>query len=343
MAGPSTRESLETVADVFRRMADDFERGGSPLYARLSRTYANDPLLVRIAGDYRPRWEVPLKIFAGVHYLELAGREPEPWSRFGEVLADRREWLSAFVRERPVQTNEVQRCWALLPAFLTVARPRPFALVELGPSAGLNLFWDRYRYVYDAGSWGREDAPLELRGVARGGPPADLLRTEVDVASRVGIDRAPVDLTDDGEALLLQAFVWADQANRLDRLRRAIELVRADPPTLVEGDYVDVLPGVLRDRDLDGLTIVYHSASTAYLSVEARETLNAVIEDEGRRGSLAHVAYEFTRDDGNDAVGFENFALDVRTFPSGEARRLARLDGHANRMTWIPAYDAEAT
>jgi hypothetical protein len=343
MTGPRVRDAAtETVAEVFRRMADDFERGGSALYARLARAYANDPLLVRIAGEHRPRWQVPLKLFAGVHYLELTGREPEPWTRFGQVLAERREWLAAFVREQGIQTNEVQRCWALLPAFLTVARPRPFALVELGPSAGLNLYWDRYRYVYDAGTWGGEDAPLELRGVSRGGPPTDLLATRAEVVSRIGIDRAPVDLADDDAALLLQAFVWADQGHRLERLRRAIELVRAEPPTLVAGDFVERLADILVGRDPDVLTVVYHSVVTAYLDVDERETLRAIIEDEGRRGSLAHVSYEFNGENGRDAVGFENFALDVRTFPSGESRRLARLDGHANRMTWIPAYEPDA-
>jgi len=36
-------------------------------------------------------------------------------------------------------------------------------LVELGPSAGLNLLWDRYRYVYRAGTWG--SSALTLQGV----------------------------------------------------------------------------------------------------------------------------------------------------------------------------------
>lgn len=335
MAGSSGREATtETVADVFRRMADDFETLGSGLYARLARTYANDPLLVRIAGDHRPRWEVPLKLFGGVHYLALSGLEPDPWERFRQVLADRREWLAAFVRAQPVQTNEVQRSWALLPAFLTVARPCPFSLVELGPSAGLNLYWDRYRYRYGEARWGPDDAPLELEGVARGGPPDSLFERAVVVASRVGIDRSPVDLRDDEESLLLQAFVWADQEHRLERLRRAIDLVRRDPPRLERGDYVERLPALLAERDLKLLTIVYHPASTMYLPPEDRSRLRAMIEDDGRRGSLAWIAYELVEADGRPDSGFERFAIDATTYPSGEHRRLARVDGHGNRMTW---------
>ena len=78
----------------------------------------------------------------------------DPWGVFRAILEERGDWLVRFVRERTVQTNEVQRCWALLPIFLTVARTvaRPLALVELGASAGLNLLWDRYAYSYAAGA-----------------------------------------------------------------------------------------------------------------------------------------------------------------------------------------------
>ncbi len=57
-----------------------------------------------------------------------------------------------------MQTNEVQRSWALLPAFLTVADGRPLDLLELGPSAGLNLLWDRYATATRTGTWGQGDA-----------------------------------------------------------------------------------------------------------------------------------------------------------------------------------------
>ena len=63
-----------------------------------------------------------------------------------------------------MQTNEVQRAWGLLPAFLFVADGRPFDLLELGPSAGLNLLWDRYRFRYSSGTWGaaRSSSPATI-------------------------------------------------------------------------------------------------------------------------------------------------------------------------------------
>ena len=312
-------------------MADDFERGGSKLYAALARSLADDPVVADIVGEHKPRWEAPLRLFGGVHYLELAGMVQHPWPKLRGVLEANRDWLARFVADHPVQTNEVQRCWGLLPGFLSVADGRVIDLVELGPSAGLNLFWDRYRYRYGQRSWGPADAPLQLAGEAEGGPPPELLQVDVDVRQRIGVDRRPVDVTTDHGARVLEAFVWADQTDRLERVREAIEIVRADPPRLMEGDFVEVLPALLEQRDLEALTIVYDSASTVYLREEERGRLEESMEAAGRHGSLAWVSFEFTRD---DDIGYEGFALDVQAWP-GERRRLALLDGHANRLEWV--------
>jgi hypothetical protein len=313
-------------------MADDFERGGSALYAGLARAYADSPLVAEIVGQHKPRWEVPLRLFGGVHYLALAGLVEEPWTSFHAVLAEHGGWLARFVAEQPVQTNEVQRSWGLLPAFLSVAGGRPLDLVELGPSGGLNLFWDRYRYRYGERRWGSENAPLELTGEARGGPPDDLLRIDVQVRRRAGIDQRPVDVASEHGARLLQAFVWADQPRRLERLRRAIEVARESPPELMQGDYVEVLPALLERRDRDALTVVYHSASAVYLRDDAAATLDEVIARAGEQGSLARVSYENVR---NREPTYRSFALEVQSWPRGERRRLAHLDGHANSLEWV--------
>jgi hypothetical protein len=313
-------------------MADDFERGGSKLYAALARSFADDPLVAEIVGDRKPRWEAPLRLFGGVHYLELSGIVQHPWLKFRGVLESHRSWLTRFVAEQPVQTNEVQRSWGLLPGFLTVADGRPLDVIELGPSAGLNLFWDRYRYRYGDSTWGPADAPLDLSGETNPAPPAELFDVRIQVRNRIGIDRRPVDVTTDHGARLLQAFVWADQAPRLERVSRAIEIAREDPPLILEGDYVDFLPGLLANRDRDVLTVVFHSASTVYLPEQEQAELQSAIERAARTGSLAWISYEVDRD---EEVGYRNFVLEVQAWPTGERRRLARLDGHANSLEWL--------
>ena len=161
------------------------------------------------------------------------------------------EFLREFVRTQSVQTNEVQRSWVLLPCFLRAAEllgVDELDVVELGPSAGLNLVWDRYRYVYTEGEWGPEGSPLRLNGREESLVPARLLARATRVSRRVGIDRTPVDVTTDEGARLLECFLWAGQDERRERLARAIDVVRANPPLLVRGDLADELPSVLEDR-----------------------------------------------------------------------------------------------
>src|SRR6267142_460762 len=130
---------------------------------------AEDPRVDGIATDLV--WDFPLRLLGGLHYLVLAGKAS--WDDVDTALEEHREFLSIWTREQDVQTNEVQRSWALLPGFLSIADGRPFDLLELGPSAGLNLMWDRYRYRYKTGEWG--SGALELAGDDRIPPPVELL------------------------------------------------------------------------------------------------------------------------------------------------------------------------
>src|SRR5439155_18855642 len=138
----------------------------------------------------------------------LEGRSS--WDDVDGALEREALFLRRFTAEQDVQTNEVQRAWALLPAFLAVSDGRPLDLLELGPSAGLNLVWDRYRYRYSGAEWGQGD--LELTGDDRVPPPRELFDRRVAVVRRRGIDLNPIDATSDEGGRLPQSFVWDDQA-----------------------------------------------------------------------------------------------------------------------------------
>ncbi len=210
-----------------------------------------------------PTWDAPLRLLGGLHYLVLGGE-----ATWDDALGEHRAFLHEFIGEQGVQTNEVQRSWVLLPLFLRVARQtgaRSLDLVELGPSAGLNLVWDRYRYRYEAGEWGPPAASLLLEGEERRPVPGDLLELSPQVRGRVGIDRSPIDVTSEEGARLLRCFVWAGQDERRERLDRAIEALRGDPPELVQGDFVELLPETLAAQPRDGLTVVFQTATWGYL------------------------------------------------------------------------------
>src|SRR5207249_3924155 len=109
----------------------------SPLYAELCRRFADEPLVDRLVGP-DPAWDAPLRLLGGLHALVLSGRAS--WDEVDLALEKHSDFLAQAVAERPVQTNEVRRCWVLLPCFLELARRSGYGeldLLELGPSAGL--------------------------------------------------------------------------------------------------------------------------------------------------------------------------------------------------------------
>jgi hypothetical protein len=236
------------------------------------------------------------------------------------------------VAEHGVQTNEVRRSWGLLPAFLLLAAERhlPLDLVELGPSAGLNLVWDRYRYRYGELSWGPPASGLELEGELRRPFPAELLSVSPVVRRRRGIDLNPLDVTAEEGARLLECFVWADQRERLERLRRAIEVLRQEPPDLIRGDYVELLPALLDERDEHALTVVFQTASLGYLSDERRGHLLSEIERAGRAGRLAFLTSAY------DPELEGCWPLELTVWPGGRTRRLALQDFHGAWLDWLP-------
>jgi hypothetical protein len=268
-------------------------------------------------------WDLPLRLLGGLHYLVLGG--DAAWDDLGAALEHHGPFLRRWCAEQEVQTNEVQRSWALLPAFLSLADGRPFDLLELGPSAGLNLVWDHYRYRYATGEWG--DGPLELTGVDRASPPSSLLERRVEVVRRRGIDLNPVDVTTDDGARVLQAFVWADQTGRLERLRRAIDVVQHDPPQLLRGDYVEELPSLLADRRDGAQLVVFQTASTMYLDRHQSERLREAMQHAGREEPFVYVSTgRAPKDDG--------YALEVHRHPSGTVERLAVFDFHGEWLDW---------
>jgi len=124
------------------------------LYAELCRRFADEPLVDALVG-LDPAWDAPLRLLGGLHALVLSGCAS--WDGVDAALEQHADFLAWAVAERPVQTNEVQLCWVLPPCFLELVRRsgcHELDLVEVGPSAGLNLVWDRYRYVYRAGEGG---------------------------------------------------------------------------------------------------------------------------------------------------------------------------------------------
>ena len=299
---------------------------GSPLYAAVCRRLADASIVDEVAPD--ERWDIPIRLLGALHYIALADGI-DPWADPEAVIAERRGWVAEFLATRRVQTNEVQRAWALLPAFLSLQAAR-LDLLELGPSAGLNLVWDRYRYRYGSGSWGPAGSAVELAGEERAPVPADLLEQSVEVVRRRGVDLEPVDATIEEGARLLRCFVWADQTERLKRLDRAIAALRLDPPTLLQGDCVELLPSLLHDRVEGALPIVFQTASTQYLTEERYAWLREALASAPRP-----LAWISTRRHTEEETGLSGgYELEVAIWPEHGPSLVARTGYHGQWLEW---------
>ena len=237
-----------------------------------------------------------------------------------DPLAEHELFLREWVGARGVQTNEVQRSWVLLPLFLHALRDAGAVdVVELGSSAGLNLVWDRYRYVYEAGSWGPAEAALTLRGEERQPLPGELFSVAPQIRSRIGIDRAPVDLRSEEAVRYLRSFVWAGQEERMARLEAAIETVRTDPPEIVQAELPQGLSELFAGLPRDGTTLVFQTAFLGYLSDEGRARVRGAIEEAGKDRDLVFVSAGSPRAD--------NGWWGMRVYRPGREREFA---GHAD-------------
>ena len=107
------------------------------------------------------------------------------------MVANWRE-LSGEMLARRTQTNEPGRLATLLPAFAQL--PEPLALVEVGASAGLCLFPDRYGYRYETEA-GTVAIGAQPKFPCRVTGPAPLPTAPPRVAWRAGLDLHPLDVT----------------------------------------------------------------------------------------------------------------------------------------------------
>ncbi len=349
----------EVTDDLVRHLRDQANACldlGSPLYHHLLRRVADDvvaggPAREVFRGHERESGPsaLSLRLMGGAHRLVLEGRAPalartfpsvggtgDPdasWAALREVLGDHRTELRAALHHAP-QTNEVGRSAALVGGLLhlVTAHPGPLRLVEIGASAGLNLRADRYRVELAAGRGaGPPGSPVVLTDVWRGvEPPLD---GRVVVVERAGCDIHPVDPATPEGRLLLTSYVWADQTDRLDRLRGAFEVAAAVPAPVEPSGAADFLgrlelvPGVT--------TVLWHSIMWQYLDPAERDRAAARVEELGSSATadarFAHLALEPRR----RRPGADHEVLvTLRAWPGGTERVLGVSRGHGIPTTW---------
>lgn len=338
--------------DYWEYVIADMREHGVPLYEQFALGISTDEGLKQFANMARQGQPPANILFAAVHYLLLRGADG-PLRRFypnlngGKRVDDldgafpafksfvdaHRKELAPIVRSRVTNTNEVGRSAVLHAAFraLALEAGEPLHLIELGPSAGANLLWDRYgvRYRRNGESFhiGDADANLvldiELRGETL--PP---LGANPRVASRVGLERHRVDLSRSEERDWLKALIWADEIERFARLDSALAILTREDPPIREGDALALLPDVLAEIPAGETACVYHSFVVYQFPREKRAALNDLLVAASLRRPVWRLSWE-GRLTGEGPPLLHAYRDGVRT-----TRLLAQAESHGAWMEW---------
>jgi hypothetical protein len=256
-----------TTAATYAAFAARETRGVSPIYERLSVAVSRDDEVLALLDTLPPAKRQPNLLFGVVRFL---GGPVEDPAAFHDYAVTNWQAIEEQMRTRATQTNEAGRCATLLPVL--AALPQPLALLDVGASAGLCLYPDRYSYRYGNHRIGTGDPVLSCAASGMA-PPARL----PEVAWRAGLDLNPLDVTDPADLAWLEALIWPEHAHRRARLRAAAALVAAEPPLLVPGDLVDDLPALAARAPADATLVVFHTSVLYQVPPPRREAFAKVV------------------------------------------------------------------
>ncbi len=340
--------------DYWAFFVDETRRMHAPLYTRIVEGISADDDLKALAGTARKGQPLANILLASVHFLLLRGAEhplrrfypnlnggtrpdnEDPFPHFKAFVEAHRSALAPLIASNVINTNEVGRSAFLHAAFRAVAAEagEPLHLVEIGPSAGLNQHWDRYgvRYhrVSEVFAVGPDDASLvldvELRG--DGLPPVG---TTPAVASRVGLELNPVDLSDPHQCDWLRALIWPDHVARFGQLEKALEVAARYKPNIRAGDALALLPDVLRELPENEPACIYHTFVIYQFSEEMRQALDDTLVAISLRRPVWRLGIEGT------LSGEAPMLLYKYRGGTKEKRTLAHCSGHGTWLEWRSA------
>jgi hypothetical protein len=322
------------IADIYRDFARyDAGNNGSHTFADWATAVADDPEVLAWLATLPPIKRQANLVFAAARWHGVPA--PGPYAGLRAALLADDGSIRATILARATQTNEVGRLATLVPAFASFRGP--LALLEVGASAGLCLYPDRWGY-----DWRTDDGHVTLGGEprleCRVKGPAPLPATLPQVAWRGGIDLHPLDVTDADQMAWLEQLVWPEHDDRRVRLRQAIEVARADPPAIRRGDLLTDLPAAVAEASAYGTVVVFHSAVIAYLEPADRDRFDGLV-----RGLVADGACHWVSNEGKNvlpSVTATGPAIPAEhpTFVLGvDGRAVAHTHGHGRSMRWVGA------
>ena len=310
------------IAGEFRSFVAAAAAAGSPLYAELAAAVAEDDRSLDFLLDLPRPKQQPMLLFGAIAFL---GGPPAGPDQLRAAIRDDGDRIRETMLARFTQTNEPARCAALVTALADVAGP--VGLVEVGSSAGLCLYPDRYSYEFDGRPLGARSAVHLTTSTTGPVPVPDRLPL---VAARIGVDQNPLDPADPDDRAWLRALVWPgpNAAPRLERLDAAALIAAKEPATVLTGDLIDRLPGAVSLLPPDCTPVVFHTAVLAYLERARREEFVALVTSLGVRW-VAQESAGIVPGVARDLAGPDSFVLSV------DGHVLAATAPHGGRIDWL--------
>jgi len=348
---------LSGLRDYFQHFADVHVAVSSPLYAVLARRVASSEALLTFAAKATPGQPPANLLLASVQYLLRVGAEDEPLRAWYPTLGGTRAanegdpgalfedfiWahkaeILPLLSTKITNTNEVGRCGVLTAGFKLAADEAgtPLHMVEIGPSVGLNLSWDKFHYAHGAVVMGPVNSPVRIAPAMRGAQPPHLDGILPAVASRRGIE---LNLAPIGEEETLRwqlALVFPEHVERAARLEGAFRIVREMRPQIIEGDAVALIGGVIDSLPNDGAVCVYHSQATYQIPHDQRAALSDILAEAGKARPIWRVGFEWlggarATESGDHALGLARYDGGARSY-----QHLAFCDPHGRWLEWGP-------
>ncbi len=273
------------LAAQFREWVE-LRRGVSLIYEAIVGRLVQDEAVLRLIAEAGNRDYMPNRFMAAVHFLLLEGKKHPLADYYPTITADAAPASEAYphfrdfcflykndvlpLTAREVQINEVRRCAGLLPVFTWILRRegnRPLALLDIGCSAGFNLFPDRYFYNFGpAGTVGPSSASVRIVCKPHGPIPPPVPPKMPIIAWRLGIDCSPIRVTDVHSTNWLVALVSPDDKPRLAFLQAALDVARQSPPKIIEGKACDKLTAALAEAPGDATLCLFHCFTTHHFN-----------------------------------------------------------------------------
>ncbi|MBM6648746.1 DUF2332 domain-containing protein [Bacillus sp. RIT 809] len=300
----------EQVVNLFRDFSVNECKGSSPLYEYLSIKISEDEEVLTLAFNAQPGQPIPNLLLGAVHYLLLKGKEhslkkyyqslvenadinfENAFYQFKDFCRVYREEIISLLQTKLVQTNEVRRCAYLYPSFCYIFNKvnKPLALIEIGTSAGLQLFWDQYRYSYGTDEvYGNINSNVNLTSEIRGENVPHFLKHSPPVLERIGLDLHVNNLNDEEDYLWLRALIWPEHKARLELFDQAASLVKNESVRLIEGDGVELLPSIIEQISEDAVICIFHTHVANQIPKQVKHALEKQIKEIGAKRDVFHL------------------------------------------------------